>query len=285
MIGTFFDLPGHNADTLNGILAYESQKLYERTPDEISDVFEEEKGVQFYVNQNDFNKTFEVLAALPEEPEEGLAEKAQQVQTIAEEIIKEHINARIESGKIATQAELPNTTLEDLNGIINTVWDDTNQEIEAEGLTSILETQSVGWEIKLEPRRQIYYLDYTEYAAIDDETRNIATRVTEILKKHVEMQVLSMQTIIGEDRVFHATNEYKLNTLLDDNWEKITKFAISKGIDESLFTLAGWCIRHDDEYGYYYVDIEPYGEIDDEKRGELMKISSITARAMKKLSK
>ena len=143
MIGTFFDLPGHNADTLNGILAYESQKLYERTPDEISDVFEEEKGVQFYVNQNDFNKTFEVLAALPEEPEEGLAEKAQEVQTIAEEIIKEHINARIESGKISTQAELPNTTLEDLNGIINTVWDDANQEIETEGLTSILETQSV----------------------------------------------------------------------------------------------------------------------------------------------
>ena len=92
MIGTFFDLPGHNVDTLNFILAYESEKLLEKTPHEISYVFSEEKKFQFYVNQNDFSKTFEVLAAIPEEPEEGLAEKAQQVQAISEEIIKDHIN-------------------------------------------------------------------------------------------------------------------------------------------------------------------------------------------------
>ena len=175
MIGTFFDLPGHNVDTLNSILAYEWENIKEKIPDEDSDVFEEEKNVQFYVNQNNFNKTYQVLSVLPDEAEEGLKEKAEKVTNIAEEVIKEHINSRIEAGRIIAQAEMPNATLEELNGYINTVWDDANKEIEAQGLSSIFEkewwimvnTNSIGelycpWELVLKREGGGISRKYTE---------------------------------------------------------------------------------------------------------------------------
>ena len=107
----------------------------QKAPEECADVFDQEKNVQLYVNPNDFNKTFEVAFALPEEPEERLKEKAEEACSIAEEVIKEHIETRKNQGIVAIKAELPDSTLDDRNGLINTVWDEASQEIEAEGLS------------------------------------------------------------------------------------------------------------------------------------------------------